>query len=95
MAEPGWQNACSYETCSLDWSYWGYRPSFSANIAFTVLFGVSTLAYLAQGIVGKKWLGFTIAMAAGCVIEVIGYIGRVLAYNDLFHEVCCAVSLVV
>lgn len=45
---------------------------------------MSTLAFLAQGIVGKRWLGFTIAMVMGCVLEVIGYVGRVLAYNDLF-----------
>ena len=86
-----WIDACTYETCSLDWSYWGYRPSFAANVAFTALFALSMVAYLAQGIVGKRWLGFTIAMVAGCLIEVIGYAGRVMAYNDLFHEVCLAI----
>jgi hypothetical protein len=52
-----------------------------------VLFAISMAAYIAQGILGKRWLGFTIAMVCGCALEVIGYIGRVLAYNDLFNEV--------
>ena len=88
MPGADWRDTCTYETCGLEYSYWGYRPSYGANIAFTVLFGISTLAFLAQGIVGKRWLGFTIAMVSGCALEIIGYIGRVLAFDDLYHEVC-------
>jgi hypothetical protein len=76
------------ETCPIEYAYWGYRPSFATNIAFTVLFGLSTIAYLVQGIAGKRWLGFTIAMTSGCTLEVIGYVGRVLAHGDMFAEVC-------
>jgi hypothetical protein len=76
------------EYCPAEYSYWGYRPSLSANLAFTVLFSISTIAFLAQGIFSRKWLGFTIAMASGCAVEVIGYAGRVLAYHDMFDEVC-------
>jgi hypothetical protein len=75
------------EGCPLDASYWGYRPSLSANIAFTVLFTLSTIAFLAQGVFSKRWLGFTIAMASGCVIELTGYVGRVMAHHDMFDEV--------
>lgn len=72
MSNQDWRDKCNYGTCPLDWSYWGYRPSYSANLTFTVLFGISMIAYLAQGIVGKRWLGFTIAMVSGCALEVIG-----------------------
>jgi hypothetical protein len=76
------------ETCPAEYAYWGYRPSFATNVAFTALFGLSTIAYLVQGIAGKRWLGLTIAMASGCALEVVGYIGRVLAHRDMFAEVC-------
>jgi hypothetical protein len=81
---------CYYvtETCPIEYAYWGYRPSFSTNITFTALFGISTIAFLVQGIAGKKWLGFTIAMVSGCALEVIGYVGRILAHKDMFSEVC-------
>jgi hypothetical protein len=75
------------DRCPLDASYWGYQPSLGANVAFTVLFSLSTIAFLAQGVVRKRWLGFTVAMASGCVIEVIGYVGRVMAHHDMFDEV--------
>jgi hypothetical protein len=76
-----------FEICGLYGSYFPYRPSRSANLAFTVLFGISVIIFLTQGITSKKWWGFTVAMLLGCVLEVIGYMGRVLAYNDMYSEV--------
>ncbi|RAR10665.1 sphingoid long-chain base transporter RSB1 [Stemphylium lycopersici] len=72
--------------CPVGYAYWRYQPSFSINLAFAVLFGVSLIVFLVQGIAGKRWLGFTIAMAVGCALEVIGYIGRLMAHNDMFSE---------
>ncbi|RYN25625.1 hypothetical protein AA0112_g8439 [Alternaria arborescens] len=79
---------CYYvtEACPIEYAYWGYRPSLSTNITFTALFGLSTIAFLAQGIASKKWLGFTIAMASGCALEAVGYVGRILAHQDMFAE---------
>ena len=74
--------------CPMGYAYWRYQPSFSINLAFTVLFGLSMVAFLVQGIAGKRWLGFTIAMASGCALEVIGYVGRLMAHDDMFSEVC-------
>jgi hypothetical protein len=84
---------CYYvtEACPIEYAYWGYRPSLSTNITFTALFGLSTIAFLAQGIASKKWLGFTIAMASGCALEAVGYVGRILAHQDMFAEVCLRV----
>ncbi|KAH9869763.1 hypothetical protein IAQ61_006976 [Plenodomus lingam] len=77
----------TFELCGVEDSFWGYRPSHSANIAFAVLFGVSMLVFLAQGIMNKKWWGFTFAMVVGCALEVAGYIGRAKAYDLLWDEV--------
>ncbi|KAF1941376.1 sphingoid long-chain base transporter RSB1 [Clathrospora elynae] len=84
----GWDLPCTHfsELCTLDGSYWGYQPSHSTNLAFAVLFGVSMVAFLVQGVFSKRWLGFTISMASGCAVEVIGYIGRVLAYDDVWSQ---------
>jgi hypothetical protein len=72
----------------LKYSFWNYRPFKIVNLAFAILFGISALTYVFQGIFSKtKWLGFTVAMVSGCVLEVIGYIGRVMANDDIFSEV--------
>ncbi|KAF2028290.1 RTA1-domain-containing protein [Setomelanomma holmii] len=72
--------------CGFEYAYFQHVPSKSANMAFAVLFGISALVFLGQGIVGKRWLGFTVAMVSGCVLEVIGYAGRVMAATGLYHE---------
>lgn len=82
------QEKCTWASCHLEWSYFDYRPHKAANLAFAVLFGLCAIAFLGLGIRNKKWLGFTIAMVGGCVLEVVGYAGRYMAYEDLWSEVC-------
>lgn len=81
-----WRDQCTLETCPLRLSYWGYRPSLAANILFTAIFGLSTLLFLGQAVLSKRFTGFSIAMICGCALEVIGYIGRVLSYYNPFKE---------
>lgn len=81
-------DGCTWEKCGTDYSFFAYRPSRSVNTAFATLFGISALLFLAQGIVSKKrWLGFTVAMICGCILEVVGYVGRIHAYDDPYHDV--------
>ncbi|KAF2019773.1 putative sphingoid long-chain base transporter RSB1 [Aaosphaeria arxii CBS 175.79] len=80
------RDSCTLDTCPLALSYWGYRPSLAANILFTVLFGISTILFIGQGVLSRRFLGFTIAMVSGCALEVIGYIGRDLSYYNPFAE---------
>lgn len=75
------------DDCPIRYAYWMYRPSFSINSTFLVLFGMSFIAFAVQGAMNTKWLAFSGAMAAGCALEVIGYIGRILAHEDMFAEV--------
>lgn len=82
------RDSCTLDTCPLNLSYWGYRPSLAANIIFTVLFGLSTILFLGQAVLSRRFLGFTVAMVSGCILEVIGYIGRDLSYYNPFAEVC-------
>jgi hypothetical protein len=82
------QDGCTWDICHFNYAYFQYRPNRAANLTFAALFGISMLAYLAQGALSKKWVGFTIAMVAGCTLEVIGYTGRFAAYKDMWHEVC-------
>ncbi|KAL5120739.1 Mitochondrial import inner membrane translocase subunit Tim17-A [Pleosporales sp. CAS-2024a] len=77
----------TWDACGIDYSSFAYRPNKHVNMAFAILFALSTLLFLAQGIVMKKnCLGFTIAMLTGCAIEVAGYVARVLAYDDMYSD---------
>jgi hypothetical protein len=83
------QRLGTWEICGLSSAYFEYRPNRAANLVFAVLFGLAALTFLVQGFRSKRWLGFTIAMVGGCVLEVIGYAGRAVAYNKLWSEVRC------
>ncbi|KAF2807225.1 RTA1-domain-containing protein [Mytilinidion resinicola] len=81
-----YRDHCTLSTCALSDSYWGYRPSLPANSFFLAIFAISTGLYLVQALLSKRFLGFTIAMVSGCLLEVIGYVGRILSYFNPFKE---------
>ncbi|KAF2729808.1 RTA1-domain-containing protein [Polyplosphaeria fusca] len=80
------RDSCTLETCPLSLSYWGYRPSLPANALFLALFALSTLLFIGQGALSRRFVGFTIAMVSGCALEVIGYVGRTMSYSNPFGE---------
>jgi hypothetical protein len=80
-------DSCTLETCSISSSYWGYQPSIIANAVFIGLFSFSLLAFLVQALLSRRYLGFSIAMICGGVLEVLGYAGRIWAHKALWTEV--------
>jgi len=81
------RETCTLATCPLNLSYWGYIPSMPANALFLAVFALSTLLFIGQGLLSKRFIGFTVAMVSGCALEVIGYVGRVMSHSDPFAEV--------
>ncbi len=74
---------CTLETCPLESSVLQYRPSLGASGAFIGIFAVSMLLHAFQGIRTRTW-GFTLSIVAGCILEIIGYAGRVIIYYNPF-----------
>ncbi|KAJ5691759.1 hypothetical protein N7462_001182 [Penicillium macrosclerotiorum] len=56
---------------------WGFCPSIEAAYLFTVLFGLTSLAHVAQAIIYRKFYCWVIAIAA--TIQTVTYIFRVLS----------------
>lgn len=79
---------CTLDTCPLSLSYWAYIPSLPANSIFLALFAISLITFLVQALLSKRFLGFTIAMLSGCILEVLGYAGRIMSHYNPFQEVC-------
>ncbi|KAI5776573.1 RTA1 like protein-domain-containing protein, partial [Geopyxis carbonaria] len=76
---------CTLDLCLVSDSIFSYRPSLALNAILLVLFALSFLAHTTQGIRWKTW-GFTTAMLLGTLAEILGYIGRVLAWNNPFRK---------
>ncbi|KAI1343193.1 RTA1 like protein-domain-containing protein [Xylariaceae sp. FL0016] len=73
---------CTIDTCTITRSFYRYRIWLVPNIIFCGIFGLSLLLFLATRLVTRRAGVFTIAMGLGLVVEITGYVGRVLSYND-------------
>ncbi|KAI1068934.1 hypothetical protein LB507_006432 [Fusarium sp. FIESC RH6] len=75
---------CTLELCPIEWSVYQYRPSLAANITFIVLYGLAMGVHIALGIRWRQWFYMSFMML-GCIFEIIGYIGRIILYNNPFN----------
>ncbi|KAL6409776.1 sphingoid long-chain base transporter rsb1 [Ilyonectria robusta] len=74
---------CTLELCPLEASLLRYRPNVPSTIVFMAVFGLSTLLHTWQGVRTKTW-GFMLSMISGCLLEIIGYVGRMIIYDNPF-----------
>ncbi|KAG5927123.1 hypothetical protein E4U42_002572 [Claviceps africana] len=74
---------CDLTRCSLEQSLYTYRPSLAANATFLALF---VLVGMVHGYLGYRWRswGFMAGTLLGCLSEVVGYVGRIMLYNNPF-----------
>ncbi|GJN71356.1 RTA-like protein [Purpureocillium lilacinum] len=74
---------CTLALCPVEWSVYQYRPSLAANITFLVLFAIAGAVHIFLGVKWRSW-GFMSFMIFGCLVEMIGYVGRIILYNNPF-----------
>ncbi|KAK5118489.1 hypothetical protein LTR62_003004 [Meristemomyces frigidus] len=84
---------CTKDTCPVIYSIYGYRPNLGSVIFFLLLFSLSGLLYVYQG-VRTRTKFFTSAMVLGSAAEVIGYVAKILLYQDPFSDTGFKMSLV-
>ncbi|KAF2836508.1 putative RTA1 domain protein [Patellaria atrata CBS 101060] len=78
---------CEHEggECTVEVSIYGYRPNLAANVIFTAIFGLSMFAHAFQGVKWKAWTFFAF-MVIGTFGEAVGYVGRILLHDNVFHD---------
>ncbi|KAJ5345165.1 hypothetical protein N7452_003169 [Penicillium brevicompactum] len=74
---------CTLQTCPLSAAYIEYQPNLAGNTFFIAVFAVLLVCQIGTGIVFRAWT-FMVPMVAGLILEVIGYLGRVLLHNNPF-----------
>lgn len=60
-----------------------YRPSLAGNVVLAALFALFLVTQIGLSI-RYKTRGFSIAMVCGLVLEIVGYIGRILMRQHMF-----------
>jgi RTA1 like protein len=74
---------CNLNVCDLTLAAFDYIPSLAGNSFYTAIFGLYIIANLYLGIRHKTW-GYMVAMFFGLTSEVIGYIGRIMLWQNPF-----------
>lgn len=74
---------CTLDSCPIELSVFQYRPSLVANAVLLSIFGVLLCVHAVQGILLKTW-GYMACMVAGCVLQMVGYGGRIMLYDNPF-----------
>jgi hypothetical protein len=77
---------CTIETCPIDSSYYFYRISLGANATFIALFSISLIGYVATYAFTRRATAFTVAMLSGVVLEVLGYAGRLMSWQNQWSD---------
>jgi hypothetical protein len=72
--------------CPIETSYYYYRLSLGTNIAFATLFSISVICFLLVYVSTRRALAFSVAMLSGTILEVIGYAGRLMSYNNQWSQ---------
>lgn len=71
--------------CPVAATTYGYYPSFGGNVFFTVFFGVLGLFQIGLGFYFRTWT-FMVALCIGTIMEMAGYIGRVLMSDNPWNQ---------
>ena len=74
---------CTLELCPLEWSVFQYQPSIPANATLAAIFGLLLFVHLVQGIWFKTF-GYMACMSVGCVLQIVGYVGRIMLHDNPF-----------
>ncbi|VUC31846.1 unnamed protein product, partial [Clonostachys rosea] len=74
---------CTVETCPLSCAQVEYLPTVAGNATYATAFGLLLIVQLGLGIKYKIW-GFMVGMTSGLVIEIVGYVGRIMLHNNPF-----------
>lgn len=93
LARADENQGCTKSTCPVSESVYGYRPNLAATIFFLVTFALSGIVYTWQGFKTRTWF-FTNAMILGSLSEVLGYVAKLLLWNDPFSDTGFKMSVV-
>ncbi|KAJ9157372.1 hypothetical protein NKR23_g83 [Pleurostoma richardsiae] len=74
--------ACTFETCSVSDSPYGYRPSLIANACFLAAISLCLIACLGITTIRRRCLGISFLLATCCSLELVAYSQRVMGWRD-------------
>jgi hypothetical protein len=76
---------CTLSTCPVEIAQMPYAPNLAGNVLYMSIFSVCLVVNIGIGAWHRTW-GYLVSMVFGCVLEVLGYMGRVKMHFNPFPE---------
>lgn len=77
---------CTLDTCSVEeYGQIRYIPTLPGNATYLGIFVVLFVAQSYLGIRHRTW-GYLVGMLAGIALELLGYAGRIMLYDNIFNN---------
>jgi hypothetical protein len=76
---------CTPSLCSLDYAFIRYVPNAGSNFLFAVMFAIFLLTHLVLWVI-RRTHSFSFAMCCGLVLEILGYLARVIMKTHMFEQ---------
>ncbi|KAI0975223.1 RTA1-domain-containing protein [Xylaria arbuscula] len=73
---------CTVETCDPVQSWYGYQPNLGINVFFVVAYAIAASYCFIIAVWKRSWLTYTIAILVGSLLELVGYVARIVGHND-------------
>ncbi|ORY65980.1 RTA-like protein, partial [Pseudomassariella vexata] len=83
---------CTFHTCYVSSSPYGYRPSMAANIAFLIIYTACLAGCALVTLATRRWIIFSIPLAGACVLEIVGYSVRMGSWAEPWRASLYAVT---
>lgn len=84
--EPIIPPGCAQNTeCLEEFGQIDYIPTLPGNALFLGIFALALIAQVFLGIRHRTW-GYMSAMIGGCILEIVGYVGRLMLNDDIFND---------
>ena len=86
MSDPVIPQGCvDNAECLKEYGQLHYIPNLPGNAVYISIFAIALLTQIGLGIKFRTW-GYMAAMIGGCVLEIVGYYGRIALHNDIFDN---------
>jgi hypothetical protein len=76
---------CTPSLCSLDYASIRYVPNAASNFILAVIFAIFLLTHLVLWVI-RRTHSFSFAMCCGLILEILGYLARVIMKSHMFEQ---------
>ena len=83
------------DLCPVEATLYGYRPNIAVNAALAIIFAICLLVQLGSICFFRvRTWSYTVPLAIGALIEVLGYVGRLMMNNNPWSTLGVSIQLI-